>query len=437
MTIVIEIDVLQLSKARAKTQAQATPLSPVQQVRMQSGQWKSIQSQSTQSQSTQSQSTQSQSTQPLTVRLHRAFLLCVLLMIVMLASGCAGSILSAAGPSYGQMTDEQNQVDGNYEVIDLSAKTMGPYLRARDLALTPEVTAPSVPDIRLIPGDVVTVIVSDSAADSPLFAPLATGGTQFPNLRLNKRGQISLPYAGTINAKGMSPEGLAAAIERALGDVATDPQVMVQLTGDLSGSVLVAGAVAKPGRFSALQGPLTLLDAINQAGGPVLEPHLVRVIVRNGTTSQSLSYEEVLAGENLTLAPRSEVILERARKRFVAMGAVGKPGLMDLPSNNPSLLEVLGTAGWLKDSTADPSGVFVFRLEQAPGQTPGQTEPVAKVFRLDLSNPAAVFLARQFLVQPEDAVYVTNAAVYEWQKIISPILQVLILGNTVSNASFQ
>lgn len=365
-----------------------------------------------------------------------ALRLVLVLIAALITTGCAGSILSAAGPSYRQMTDEQNQIDGNYDVIDLSAQTIAPYMRARDQALTPQVTAPSVPEIRLIPGDVVTVTISDSAAASPLFAPLATGGTQFSNLRLNQRGQISLPYAGTINAKGMSPEGLADAIERQLGDVATDPQVMVHLTGDLSGSVLVAGAVAKPGRFSALQGPLTLLDAINQAGGPVLEPHLVRVIVRNGKTSQSLSYEDVLAGENLTLAPRSEVILERARKRFVAMGAVGKPGLMDLPSNNPSLLEVLGTAGWLKDNTADPSGVFVFRLEQVAGQALGRSQPKAKVFRLDLSNPAAVFLARQFLVQPEDAVYVTNAAVYEWQKIISPILQVLILGNTVTNASF-
>ncbi|KCB46535.1 hypothetical protein L538_3811 [Bordetella hinzii 4161] len=46
-----------------------------------------------------------------------------------------------------------------------------------------------------------------------------------------------------------------------------------------------------------------------------------------------------------------------------------------------------------------------------------------------------MFLARQFLVQPEDAVYVTNAAVYEWQKIISPIVQVLVLGRTI-NADF-
>jgi len=357
----------------------------------------------------------------------------LMLAATVFLTGCAGSILSGSGPSINRITSEDVQVEGNFEVIDLSAQTIRPYLRRGEIVPEAGVTAPVVPSINLLPGDVIQVTVSDSAANSALFAPLASGGTTFSNIRLNQRGQIMLPYAGTINAKGMSPEGLAQAIQRQLKDYATDPQVMVNLTGDLSGSVLVAGAVARPGRFSALQGPLTLLDAINQAGGPVLEPHLVRVIVRNGQTSHVLSYEDVLAGENLVLSPRSEVILERARKRFVAMGAVGSPGLMDLPSNNPSLLEVLGTAGWLRDTTADPSGVFVFRLEQQPGQD----TPTAKVFRLDLSNPAAVFLARQFLVEPEDAVYVTNAAVYEWQKIISPILQVLILGNTATNASFM
>ncbi|MNJ78734.1 hypothetical protein D3C77_765610 [compost metagenome] len=52
-----------------------------------------------------------------------------------------------------------------------------------------------------------------------------------------------------------------------------------------------------------------------------------------------------------------------------------------------------------------------------------------------MKNPEAIFIARQFLVQPEDAVYVTNAAVYEWQKVISPIVQVMLLGRVAE--SFQ
>jgi len=90
--------------------------------------------------------------------------------------------------------------------------------------------------------------------------------------------------------------------------------------------------------------------------------------------------------------------------------------------------------GGLNEAKSDASGVFVFRLNdtRAEGTETAAPAPSAEVFRLNLKNPAAMFLAQQFLVQPEDAIYVTNAAVYEWQKIISPIVQVLVLGRTVN-----
>ncbi len=261
-----------------------------------------------------------------------------------------------------------------------------------------------------------------------LFAPLATGGTVFEKVRVTAGGKISLPYVGKPKVAGMTLAQVEAQIRNGASNFASDPQVHVELVGDLSGSVLVAGAVKSPGRFSTLQGPLTLLDAINQAGGPLLEPHLVKVILRTGKKVSSFGYEDLLAGANQPIPPHSEIIVERARKRFVAMGAVGKPGLMDLPSRNPSLLEVLGTVGGLDERSADARGVFVFRLTEA-----GEGKPVAEVFRLDMRDPTSIFLARQFLVQAEDAIYVTNATAYEFQKLISPIVQVLVLGRTVGN----
>src|SRR5690606_9450036 len=251
--------------------------------------------------------------------------------------------------------------------------------------------------------------------------------TVFANVRVDSRGDISIPYAGRQNVRGKTPREVEAQLRKALHGLTSDVQVQVELTGDLSGSVLVAGAVKAPGRFSALQGPLTLLDAINQAGGPTLEPHLIRVVVRTGSEVKSYGYDEILAGKNMPVPPRSEIIVERARQRFVAMGTVTKPGLFDLPSRNPSLLEVLGTVGGLSERSADARGVFVFRLNDRPAEG----EPAAQVFRLDMRDPASMFLARQFQVKPEDAIYVTNATVYEAQKIISPIVQVLVLGRTI------
>lgn len=351
-------------------------------------------------------------------------------------SGCAGSFLSAAGPSIRQIQHQagpdQIAAAPSYQLVDLSAATIAPYMRPPEHEPVAAVTEKHMPQLRLAPGDVIRLMVADTAADGGIFAPLSAGGTVFQQLRVEADGRLSLPYVGHIRVAGLTPYETEQLVRRRLQGVSADPQVHVALTGDRSGAVLVAGAVKKPGRVSTLDGPLTLLDAINQAGGAVLEPYLVRVTLRTGDRAEVYNYQDILEGQNRLIPPDSEVILDRNRQRFVAMGAVVKPGLHDFPSSNPSLLEALGVVGGLRDSTSDATGVFVFRLADASAASSAaaQAKPLAQVFRLNMADPSALFLARQFLVRPEDAIYVTNAGVYEWQKIISPIVQVLVLGRT-------
>jgi polysaccharide export outer membrane protein len=49
----------------------------------------------------------------------------------------------------------------------------------------------------------------------------------------------------------------------------------------------------------------------------------------------------------------------------------------------------------------------------------------ARVFRLDLYQPVSIFVAQQFGVQAHDVVYVTNAPLYEYDKILSSIYRTL------------
>ncbi|NLY63977.1 MAG: sugar transporter [Alcaligenaceae bacterium] len=347
--------------------------------------------------------------------------------MVLALSGC-GAVLSGSGPYMGTITAVENSNTPAYKLVNLTAETITPYARRPQPAAVSHVSpVASTMAIRLVPGDVIKVMISDSA-EGGVFAPLAAGGTVFNNVRVAPNGAIKLPYVGSLNVKGLTLTEVDDAISKKLkGAAATDPQAHTEITGDLSGSVLVAGAVKAPGRFSSLNGPLTILDVVNMAGGPIAEPHLVNVVVRNGKQAYTINYNDVLLGKNQAVAPRSEVILERDRQRFVAMGAIREPGLKDFPSAKPSLLEVLGSVGGLDESKADPQGVFVFRLNPAAAEN----EPQAEVFRLDMRMPESIFLARVFQVMPEDAVYVTNAPVYEWQKIISPIVQTLVLGRTV------
>lgn len=345
-----------------------------------------------------------------------------LLLVTLTLSGCSNT-LSGAGPYKGDIESKNT----TYDLVDINASTIAPFMRPAAKPPTATITRPVASTVRLMGGDVINVLITDNApAGSALFAPLSTGGTQL-KVRIDAQGMISLPYVGHQLVAGMTLIEVEDMIRQKLKGVTSDVQAHVDLVGDLSGSVLVAGAVKAPGRFSTLQGPLTLLDAINQAGGPVMEPHLVNVTVRNGSQVTTLNYEEVLAGNNFVLKPNSEVILDRSRQRFVAMGAVGDPGLHDLPAQNTSLLDALGSVGGLKEANANPKGVFVFRMGDASSSQPAK--PI--VMRIDMRDPAAIFYARQVVLKPDDTIYVTNAAVYEWQKIIGPIVQTLVLGRAV------
>ena len=333
-------------------------------------------------------------------------------------AGCGG-VVSGAGPYKGAIETENT----TYNLVEINANTIAPYMRGAVRPMQASIAKPTAPSARLMPGDTLSVLITDNAPEgSALFAPLSTGGTQLKT-RIDDQGMISLPYVGRQFVAGMTLNQVERMIIKQLKGVTTDVQTHVELVGDLSGSVLVAGAVKSPGRFSTLQGPLTLLDAVNQAGGPVLEPHLVNVTVRTGSQVQQFNYEDILAGNNMLLRPNSEVVLDRARQRFVAMGAVQEPGLKDMPSQNTSLLDALGSVGGLREASANPEGVFVFRMEEGTNLKP-------TVLRLDMRDPAAIFYARQIVIKPDDTIYVTNAAVYEWQKIISPVVQTMLLGRT-------
>jgi len=335
-------------------------------------------------------------------------------------AGCGGT-LSGAGPYKGEI-ESKNEA---YNLVDINASTIAPYMFGAARPVLATVTKPVSAEVRLAAGDVLNVLIADTAPEgSALFAPLATGGTQLKS-RIDSQGMLSLPYVGRQFVAGMTLNQVENMIRRQLKGITTDVQTHVELVGDLSGSVLVAGAVKTPGRFSTLQGPLTLLDAVNQAGGPVLEPHLVNVTVRTGSQVQQFNYEDILAGNNMVLRPNSEVVLDRARQRFVAMGAVSEPGLKDMPSQQTSLLDALSSVGGLKEGSANPEGVFVFR-----GPADAKSKPV--VLRLNMRDPASIFYARQIAMKPDDTIFVTNAAVHEWQKIISPIVQTMLVGKVVS-----
>jgi polysaccharide export outer membrane protein len=79
-------------------------------------------------------------------------------------------------------------------------------------------------------------------------------------------GKISLPAVGDVQAEGLTPDALTKNLQEALAQYIKIPKVSVIVKQINSSKVYVIGQVHAPGVFP-LQGEMTILQAIAQAGG--------------------------------------------------------------------------------------------------------------------------------------------------------------------------
>ncbi|MBI0535376.1 hypothetical protein D9599_07315 [Roseomonas sp. KE2513] len=346
---------------------------------------------------------------------------------------CLGLIMSLAacgltarsGPTYSAILSPPPN-ERVYDVIEISASTIRPYTfgaRSRSDATG----ASARPDqFGIAPGDVLNIVIFERS-DGGLFAPASTGGSNFPGVRVDEGGAVTLPYAGRVQVARLTLAQAAARITGALTGTAVDPRVHVQLASSAHHSVLVSGEVRTPGRVTLLDGPLTVLDAVARAGGPTQPAQALDAVIYSQQASpRRLPYLELLSQPSLRLAAGDQVILEPNEKRLLVMGSVLRPGLQTMTFSRMSMLDALGTAGGLNDSRADPAGVFVFRPT-------GGTAAQPTVFHLDMSRGESMLLAHSFAVLPNDILYVSNAPVWEAQKVVAPFIHLLSLSTSAAS----
>jgi len=116
-------------------------------------------------------------------------------------------------------------------------------------------------------------------------------------------GKISLPLIGTVMASGLTPTQLQASITRELESYLSHPGVTVIVHEVKSQRFVVVGQVAKPGGYE-LQTPMTVLDAIAGAGGPLEYAKLKSIyVLRTGPNGNPIrlpfNYKDAIKGKNL------------------------------------------------------------------------------------------------------------------------------------------
>jgi len=259
--------------------------------------------------------------------------------------------------------------------------------------------------------------------------------TALPDQFVNQDGMISMPFAGTIQAAGRTPEAIAQDIRRRLAGKAHDPQVVVRIARNAASDVTVVGDVASSGRMQLTPKGERVLDALANAGG-------VRQPV--GKTTIQITRDNVVAAmpladliknprENVHLRANDVVTALFQPYSFTVLGAAGRNEEIPFESTGLTLSQALGRIGGINDARANPRGVFIFRFEDpavftANGHPPPPVSDNGKVpviYRVDMRDPATLFSAQSFPIRDSDLIYVSNSPLADFQKFLTAVSQIV------------
>ena len=315
-----------------------------------------------------------------------------------------------------------------FDVIDLTPTTVVAYRQPEspDHPSTASNLSAAV-HIVIAPGDSLKARIFERYGGN-IFPTISGMAADLGVQRVAEDGTIKIPVVGVVHAAGLDLNQVEQRIIQQLGNKVQEPEVIVDFDAPRTQTVMVSGDVKKPGRWSILDDIRTVADAINMAGGPVggsplavPENQLEVVVRREGQVILRAQYSDLLAGADIPVQKGDEIVVRSNPRVYTVLGAVMKSGNVEMTKANLSLLEALGNVGGLQDERANKTGVYVFRM----GDLLNNPTAKARVFRLDLYQPVSIFVAQQFGVQAHDVVYVTNAPLYEYDKILSSIYRTL------------
>ncbi len=310
-----------------------------------------------------------------------------------------------------------------FDVIDLTPTTVVAYRQPPTPDRPTAVSGPSSPAQRLIvaPGDSLKVRIFERYGGN-IFPTIQGQSADLGVQRVAEDGTIKVPVVGVVAVGGLDLGQIERKIVQQLGNKVQEPEVIVDFDSARTHSVSVSGEVKAPGRISLLEDVRTVVDAVNKAGGPAVTSttvgasNQVQVVVRRqGQVILTAQFSDLLAGADIPVQKGDDIVVRQNQRFVTVLGAVQRSRNVEMGKHNLSLLEALGEVSGLADQRANKTGVYVFRMGDI------ETNPTARgrVFRLDLFQPVSIFVAQQFGLQPRDVIYVTNAPLYEYDKVLT------------------
>lgn len=350
----------------------------------------------------------------------------------------AGCTIPRTGPSKGALNERAVERRGDAFVVRVDDAVVRAADYQLQLGFSQDflTTRPLPPDA-ILPGDTVSLTIWENVEDG-LLGPSAAGPTPLEQVQVSDEGFIFVPYAGRLLAAGKTPEQLRRLITERLADQTPDPQVVVNRAAGNGATVSVAGTVGQQGVYPLDRPTRTLSSMLAQAGGVTIAPEIAQVTVLRGGNSDTVWFNSLYSQpiNDIALRGGDRILVEADERSYTALGAIGSQRRVPFESQELSAVEALAQAGGLVGSAADPTGIFVLRLEEEEVARRVLAEPVFGpqqiVYLFDLTRGDGLFNARNFQIRDGDTVYVTEAPVTQFNKAVSAFF-----GSLTTVASIQ